>query len=73
MTKRLFYFYSPEYGMILERSIVWGNYIRLTDIGNCKKLDQIIYQLTLAIQADEEFFTEGKIIEKLSFSAFSNR
>jgi hypothetical protein len=32
-----FYFYSPEYGMILERSIVWGNYIRSTDTGNAKK------------------------------------
>jgi len=53
------YFYSPEYGMILERSIVWGSYIRLMRIGN-SELDQRILELTQAIQADTVFFTEWK-------------
>jgi hypothetical protein len=54
--EELFYFYSPEYGIILERSLAWGVYWRLAGTGN-PKFDEIVKKLNQAIEADTEFFT----------------
>jgi hypothetical protein len=55
--EEMFYFYSPDFGIISFRSAAWGNYDRLTKTGDVKN-DRITFYLMEMIINDDNFFIQ---------------
>jgi hypothetical protein len=53
------YFLEPTVGIIIEKSVAWGNYLKLIDTGNEEK-NKIVHHLSEAILQDSLFFNEIK-------------
>ena len=53
--EEMLYFYSPRYGILIDKAAWWGNYDKLTDYGNPKD-NRIIYYLTEMITNDDKDF-----------------
>ncbi|MEO9485464.1 MAG: hypothetical protein ABJG47_18535 [Ekhidna sp.] len=48
-------FFSPEFGILIEKAAWWGNYGKLVDTGNPSDKDELFF-LTEMIMFDSDFF-----------------
>lgn len=48
-------FFSPEYGILIDKAAWWGNYYKLIDTGNPNHTDELFF-LTEMIMFDSDFF-----------------
>ncbi len=51
------YFYCIEYGILVTKSVAWGSYDRIIDMGDNGKT-KVVQALVEQIISDEEFFTK---------------
>lgn len=54
------YFFEPHYGFLIDKSVQWGNFIMLTDVGK-KEDNAIISFLCTYIMYDSDFFHDFKV------------
>lgn len=62
--EEVLYFYSPEFGIVLEKYIAWGGYVKLIKTEDSKK-DQKINQLISVIESDTAFLHEFRTSNQL--------
>ena len=56
--EEMLYFYSPKFGVLIDKSAWWGNYDKLRYFGN-EEDNRIVYYLTEMITNDEKEFFVG--------------
>ncbi|NPV51727.1 MAG: hypothetical protein HPY60_11115 [Candidatus Methanofastidiosum sp.] len=53
--EEMHYFFVPEFGIVVEKSAAWGNYLKLIDNGNNEDSDDILF-INEMIIFDSDFF-----------------
>ena len=56
--EEMLYFYSPKYGILIDKAAWWGNYDKLTKFGTPEDNRIIFYLTEMITNNDKDFFVK---------------